>query len=172
MKSFVWRQSSIEWTTSAKRSWDSRFNVLNAKHKFDPITHDDYYGMFAFLNDTHEAQSNVYSEEQLLPLTGVRTEQLKNTKSAGFTQRSYTTTACSLPAIRSPPNSPLKPKHRVSRRRALRQAPHHTKRLATQNLAHILRDAAGLLPAPFPDKDTCPSSRGSASKPRLCETSP
>ena len=34
-------------------------------HKFDPISHDEYYGMFAFLNDTHEAQSWVYTEEQL-----------------------------------------------------------------------------------------------------------
>ena len=34
-------------------------------HKFDPISHDEYYGMFAYLNDTHEAQSWVYSKEQL-----------------------------------------------------------------------------------------------------------
>ena len=33
-------------------------------HKFDPITHDEYFGMFAFLNDTFEAQSWVYSDEQ------------------------------------------------------------------------------------------------------------
>lgn len=33
-------------------------------HKFDPLTHDEYYGMFAFLNDTHEAQSWVYTPEQ------------------------------------------------------------------------------------------------------------
>ena len=30
-------------------------------HKFDPITQDEYYGIFAFLNDTYEAQSWVYS---------------------------------------------------------------------------------------------------------------
>ena len=24
-------------------------------HKFDPIKHEDYYRMFAFLNDSHEA---------------------------------------------------------------------------------------------------------------------
>ena len=46
-------------------------------HKFDPITHDEYYGMFAFLNDTHEAQSNVYSEEQLSTLTDIHSEQRK-----------------------------------------------------------------------------------------------
>ncbi|HEY5313777.1 MAG TPA: PSD1 and planctomycete cytochrome C domain-containing protein, partial [Pirellulales bacterium] len=33
-------------------------------HKFDPITHDEYYGMFAFLNDTCEAQSWVYTPPQ------------------------------------------------------------------------------------------------------------
>lgn len=30
-------------------------------HKFDPISHDDYYGLYAFLNNTYEAQSWVYS---------------------------------------------------------------------------------------------------------------
>ena len=34
-------------------------------HKFDPITHDEYYGLFAFLNNTYEAQSAVYTNEQL-----------------------------------------------------------------------------------------------------------
>lgn len=34
-------------------------------HKYDPITMDDYYGMFAFLNDCYEAQSWVYTDEQL-----------------------------------------------------------------------------------------------------------
>jgi hypothetical protein len=34
-------------------------------HKFDPITHHEYYGMFAFLNNTYEAQSWVYTDEQL-----------------------------------------------------------------------------------------------------------
>jgi hypothetical protein len=33
-------------------------------HKFDPLTHTEYYGMFAFLNDSYEAQSWVYSAEQ------------------------------------------------------------------------------------------------------------
>ncbi len=33
-------------------------------HKFDPITHDEYFGIFAFLNDTHEAQSWVYNPQQ------------------------------------------------------------------------------------------------------------
>lgn len=33
-------------------------------HKFDPISQDEYYGLFAFLNNTYEAQSWVYSKEQ------------------------------------------------------------------------------------------------------------
>ena len=34
-------------------------------HKFDPLTHDEYFGMFAFLNNCYEAQSWVYTPEQL-----------------------------------------------------------------------------------------------------------
>ncbi len=33
-------------------------------HKYDPITREDYYRMFAYLNDTHEASVAVYSEEE------------------------------------------------------------------------------------------------------------
>ncbi|HET6884041.1 MAG TPA: PSD1 and planctomycete cytochrome C domain-containing protein [Pirellulales bacterium] len=33
-------------------------------HKFDPLTHKEYYGMFAFLNTSYEAQSWVYTPEQ------------------------------------------------------------------------------------------------------------
>ncbi|MFO0905094.1 MAG: PSD1 and planctomycete cytochrome C domain-containing protein [Pirellulales bacterium] len=33
-------------------------------HKFDPLTHDEYYGLFAFLNNSYEAQSWVYTDEQ------------------------------------------------------------------------------------------------------------
>jgi mono/diheme cytochrome c family protein len=32
-------------------------------HKYDPITQDDYYRMFAFLNNSHEANIPVYSPE-------------------------------------------------------------------------------------------------------------
>ena len=35
-------------------------------HKFDPLTHDEYYGLFAFLNTSYEAQSWVYAPEQEL----------------------------------------------------------------------------------------------------------
>lgn len=34
-------------------------------HKFDPMTHEEYFGMFAFLNNTYEAQSWIYSDDQL-----------------------------------------------------------------------------------------------------------
>lgn len=33
-------------------------------HKFDPISHDEYFGLFAFFNNTYESQSWVYSEPQ------------------------------------------------------------------------------------------------------------
>jgi hypothetical protein len=33
-------------------------------HKFDPITQNEYYGMFAFLNTAYEAQSWVYTPDQ------------------------------------------------------------------------------------------------------------
>ncbi len=41
-------------------------------HKFDPITHDEYYGMFAFLNNCYEAQSPVYTAEQLRTVRSLR----------------------------------------------------------------------------------------------------
>ena len=41
-------------------------------HKFDPLSHEEYYGLFAFLNDTHEARSAVRSPEQLSALVAVR----------------------------------------------------------------------------------------------------
>ena len=33
-------------------------------HKFDPVTHDEYFGLFAFLNNTYEAQSWVHPPDQ------------------------------------------------------------------------------------------------------------
>jgi hypothetical protein len=41
-------------------------------HKFDPISHNDYYGMFAFLNNSYEAQSWVYTTEQLQQIDVIR----------------------------------------------------------------------------------------------------
>jgi hypothetical protein len=41
-------------------------------HKFDPISHDEYYGLFAFLNNSYEAQSWVFSDEQKRQAAEVR----------------------------------------------------------------------------------------------------
>jgi hypothetical protein len=41
-------------------------------HKFDPLTQDEYYGMFAFLNNCYEARSWVYTPEQLRALADLR----------------------------------------------------------------------------------------------------
>jgi len=43
-------------------------------HKFDPLTHDEYFGLFAFLNDTYEARSPVYTPGQLKQLDDIRAE--------------------------------------------------------------------------------------------------
>ncbi len=44
-------------------------------HKYDPLTHNEYYGLFAFLNNTYEAQSWVYSPEQLQQIQQTRQQQ-------------------------------------------------------------------------------------------------
>jgi mono/diheme cytochrome c family protein len=41
-------------------------------HKFDPLSQEEYFGLFAFLNDTHEARSSVRTPEQLAALAAVR----------------------------------------------------------------------------------------------------
>lgn len=41
-------------------------------HKFDPITHDEYYGLMAFLNNDYEATTWVYSNEQLSTIGKIR----------------------------------------------------------------------------------------------------
>jgi hypothetical protein len=43
-------------------------------HKFDPITQTEYYGLFAFLNNTYEAKSWVYSLEAEKTIAAVKTE--------------------------------------------------------------------------------------------------
>lgn len=43
-------------------------------HKFDPLTHDEYYGLFAFLNTSYEAQSWVYTVEQERQIADIRTK--------------------------------------------------------------------------------------------------
>jgi len=32
-------------------------------HKFDPISHTEYYGLFAYLNNTYESKSWIYTNE-------------------------------------------------------------------------------------------------------------
>src|SRR5687768_1753331 len=34
-------------------------------HKYDPLTHVEYYSLFAFINNCHEGQATVYTKEQL-----------------------------------------------------------------------------------------------------------
>lgn len=41
-------------------------------HKFDPLSQDEYYGMFAFLNTAYEAQSWVYTPEQERKIAEIR----------------------------------------------------------------------------------------------------
>lgn len=41
-------------------------------HKFDPLSQTEYYGLFAFLNNTYEAQSWVYSKDQQAQINGIR----------------------------------------------------------------------------------------------------
>ncbi|MFN6129295.1 MAG: DUF1549 domain-containing protein, partial [Planctomycetota bacterium] len=41
-------------------------------HKFDPITHEEYYGLFSFLNNSYEAKSWVYTTEQQATIRDVR----------------------------------------------------------------------------------------------------
>lgn len=49
-------------------------------HKFDPVTHDEYFELFAFFNETHEAKSWVYSDKQLKQIERIKSEitELKN----------------------------------------------------------------------------------------------
>ena len=41
-------------------------------HKFDPLTHREYFGLFAFFNNTYEAQSWVYTPDQLKQVESTR----------------------------------------------------------------------------------------------------
>lgn len=41
-------------------------------HKYDPISHDEYFGLFAFFNDTAEAKSWVYSDSQQAKIKSIR----------------------------------------------------------------------------------------------------
>lgn len=41
-------------------------------HKFDPLSHDEYYGLFAFLNNAYEAQSWVYTPQQQQTIASIQ----------------------------------------------------------------------------------------------------
>lgn len=41
-------------------------------HKFDPLTHDEYYGMFAFLNTSYEPRSWVYTPAEDRQIADIR----------------------------------------------------------------------------------------------------
>jgi hypothetical protein len=43
-------------------------------HKFDPLTQEEYYRMFAFLNNDHESQPVVYSPEEMMSIDRLRRE--------------------------------------------------------------------------------------------------
>ena len=43
-------------------------------HKFDPLTQNEYYGMFAYLNNSYEAQSWVYTPEQLQQISDIKSK--------------------------------------------------------------------------------------------------
>ena len=40
-------------------------------HKYDPITHDEYFGMFAFLNNAHESTVTFYTKEQQMKIASI-----------------------------------------------------------------------------------------------------
>lgn len=48
-------------------------------HKFDPLTQREYYGLFAFINDAHEANIAVYTPEQQMLLAEIvrRTQEIE-----------------------------------------------------------------------------------------------
>ncbi len=43
-------------------------------HKFDPLTHDEYYRLFAYLNNAHEACVTVYTPAEVMARAGVLRE--------------------------------------------------------------------------------------------------
>jgi hypothetical protein len=43
-------------------------------HKFDPITQTEYYGIFAFLNNTYEAKSWVHTKEGMAAISKLKSE--------------------------------------------------------------------------------------------------
>ncbi|MEX2558395.1 MAG: DUF1549 and DUF1553 domain-containing protein, partial [Pirellulales bacterium] len=54
-------------------------------HKYDPIAHEEYYGLLAFLNNDYEATSWVYTPEQVDRIARIH-EGIQNTEAAFKTQ--------------------------------------------------------------------------------------
>ena len=40
-------------------------------HKYDPLTHTEYYQMFAFLNNSHEGSRPVFAKQELTERTRI-----------------------------------------------------------------------------------------------------
>lgn len=43
-------------------------------HKYDPIAHEEYYRLFAFLNNDHESQIVVYTPDEQVKIAGLRAQ--------------------------------------------------------------------------------------------------
>lgn len=46
-------------------------------HKFDPISHEEYYRLMAFLNNDYEAQREAFTDEQIVQIEAIRGETRK-----------------------------------------------------------------------------------------------
>ena len=55
-------------------------------HKYDPLTHTEYYRMFAFLNNCHEAQITVYTPRAAGRMAGDRGDDSPHRRSASGRQ--------------------------------------------------------------------------------------
>ncbi len=58
-------------------------------HKFDPITHEEYYGLFSFLNNSYEAKSWIYTPEQQATIRDVRDSIAKEAEAYRGTHPSW-----------------------------------------------------------------------------------
>ena len=56
-----WRRYSTGWTWWGAGSWADGGVRAVPTHKYDPLTHTEYYGLLAFLNDADEGNIPVYS---------------------------------------------------------------------------------------------------------------
>ena len=56
-------------------------------HKFDPLTQEDYYRLFAFLNNDHEPQVTVYTPEEMIVRDALLREMRRDRSGAASTPR-------------------------------------------------------------------------------------